>query len=53
MNGDRERFLAAGMDDYLTKPLRMTELIESLRRCSQLDIEQSPSAPTNKDPDRS
>ncbi len=32
MKGDRERFLAAGMDDYLTKPVRVPDLIEALRR---------------------
>jgi two-component system sensor histidine kinase/response regulator len=32
MKGDRERCLAAGMDDYLAKPLRPAELDEALER---------------------
>ena len=32
MEGDRERCLAAGMDDYLTKPLRQEDLDTLLRR---------------------
>jgi PAS domain S-box-containing protein len=32
MKGDRERFLAAGMDDYLTKPLRSEQIFATLGR---------------------
>ena len=32
MQGDREMCLAAGMDDYVSKPIRVAELIEALRR---------------------
>lgn len=31
MAGDRERCLEAGMDDYVTKPLRLPELVRALR----------------------
>ena len=32
MQGDRERCLAAGMNDYLTKPIRVTELVAAIER---------------------
>jgi HPt (histidine-containing phosphotransfer) domain-containing protein len=42
MTGDRERCLAAGMDGYLTKPLRARELIDAIEH---LVPDQPPSAP--------
>jgi CheY-like chemotaxis protein len=32
MAGDREMCLAAGMDDYVTKPIRVEQLVEALNR---------------------
>jgi len=32
MTGDRERFLNAGMDGYITKPYEITELVSEIRR---------------------
>ena len=32
MQGDREACLAAGMDDYVTKPIRVDSLVQALRR---------------------
>jgi CheY-like chemotaxis protein len=35
MKGDRERFMAAGMDDYLTKPIEVDRLVEVLLRLQE------------------
>ena len=32
MQGDRERFLAAGMNDYVVKPIRIEDLVAALER---------------------
>jgi CheY-like chemotaxis protein len=36
MQGDREMCLEAGMDDYLSKPIRVDELVAALRECKPL-----------------
>ena len=33
MEGDRERFLAAGFDGYLSKPVNIADLVETVNRC--------------------
>ena len=33
MDGDREKFIAAGMSDYVSKPIRVDALVEALQSC--------------------
>lgn len=42
LDGDRERCLASGMDDYISKPVRMEELISSLKRYFELNRKEEP-----------
>ena len=37
MQGDREACLAAGMDDYVTKPIRVDALVEALSQSEPRD----------------
>ncbi len=34
MAGDRERFLSAGMDDYVSKPVQYVKLMQAIDRCN-------------------
>ncbi len=35
LKGDRERFLGAGMDDYISKPIKKEELLRVLENISK------------------
>ena len=46
MQGDRERCLEAGMDDYVTKPIRVEELVAAITRVPVARGMTSPRPPT-------
>lgn len=41
MKGDREKCLEAGMDDFLSKPLRVADLSSALERWLPADLEKA------------
>ena len=51
MEGDRERCLAAGMDGYVSKPLRLNELLRVLGEILPVNREPAPSGTAGSPPD--
>jgi PAS domain S-box-containing protein len=45
MKGDRERCLAAGMNDYVSKPIQSSELRSAIERALSIDLPQPPPGP--------
>ena len=45
MQGDRQACLQAGMDDYISKPLRLEELSQALSKCQPLSVSEFSSVP--------
>jgi two-component system sensor histidine kinase/response regulator len=47
LQGEREKCLAAGMDDYLSKPVKSHDLAEILERWSAPSVQATPTEPAN------
>ncbi len=47
MNGDREKCLKAGMDEYISKPIKSNKLFEVLSKFVDIDIEKKISESSN------
>ncbi|MBE7383614.1 MAG: response regulator [Leptolyngbya sp. SIO1E4] len=56
MQGDRERCLESGMDDYISKPIRVHELVQALEQCVSIiqpnSLENEAELATTKDIDK-
>ena len=53
LSGDREKFIGAGMDDYVTKPIRKQALLDAVRRnLDHVAPVASPSPPTTSTSNR-
>lgn len=49
MTGDKERFLEAGMDDYVMKPVRIEQLTSALRNTQQNPLNATQEQPASSD----
>ena len=51
MDGDRERFLAAGMSGYVSKPIRVEELVAALEACAGGTVPRTAAVPARSGAD--
>lgn len=49
IKGDREKFLSYGMDDYLSKPVKMADLDETIKRVASRQAARASSLPNEED----
>ncbi|MEM1369703.1 MAG: response regulator [Cyanobacteria bacterium P01_H01_bin.15] len=51
MQGDREECIQAGMDGYISKPIRLEELVQALKKCTPLHQSSVTDLDNNSDSD--